>query len=133
MYQDVNCIIFVCCMLAGHELRKLSIPVSCKPLCVHQMRGERASGKCQLHSSSGDDMQGLYIQVHMCMHLSNKLCAKNGTYPSCNNTHQRDAAETKHRCVTCTDTEPNEGDSYRTLCLSRVQDVCEILMHANLM
>ena len=64
VYQDVNCIIF-CCMLADHELRKLSIPVSCKPLCVHQMRASR----CQLHSSNGDDMQGLYIHVHMCMHL----------------------------------------------------------------
>ena len=46
----------------------------------------------------------------MCVHLSNKLSAKNGTYPSCNNTHQRDAAEAEHRCVTCTDTELNEGD-----------------------
>ena len=50
-------------------------------------------------------MQGLYIHALMCMHL-NKLCAKNGTYPSCN-PHQRDAAEAD---VTCTDTEPNEGD-----------------------
>ena len=55
-------------------------------------------------------MQGLYIHALMCVHLSNKLCAKNGTYTSCNSTHQRDAAEAKNRCVTCTDTEPNEGD-----------------------
>ncbi|KAL5481597.1 hypothetical protein EMCRGX_G021790 [Ephydatia muelleri] len=41
------------------------------------------------------------VQVEIC---------KNGTYTSCNKTHQRDAAEAEHRCVTCTDTEPNEGD-----------------------
>ena len=57
-------------------------------------------------------MQGLYIHVHKCMHLSNELRAKNGnakTYPS-SNTHQRDAAEAEHCCFTCTDAEPNEGD-----------------------